>query len=74
MLLSAKSEVVFDAYNKHHRNAYDQYLRNNRSWAKVNFRFRAPHFGITIGYIERRLLEYYTDKEFGKKHVSEAML
>jgi hypothetical protein len=73
-MLTVRSEVLFDATNRKHRKAYDQYLRNNRSWHGCEYRFRAPHYGIVVGYIERRLLEYYTNKEFGKKQVSEEML
>lgn len=73
-MLTARNEVLFDATNKKHRKAYDRYLRNNNSWIGSEYRFRAPHFGVTIGYIERKLLEYYTNKEFGAKPESEPML
>lgn len=73
-MLVIRSEVLFDATNKKHRKAYDQYLRKNRSWNGCPYRFRAPHFGVVIGYIERKMLEYYTNKEFGKKPETEALL
>ena len=73
-MLTVRSEVLFDPTNKGHRKAYDQYLRNNHSWAGCKYRFRAPHFGVTIGHIERKMLEYYTSKEFGAKPESEPML
>jgi len=73
-MLTVRSEVLFDPTNKKHRNAYDQYLRNNRSWHGCPYRFRAPHFGVVVGYIERKMLEYYTNKEFGAKPETEPLL
>lgn len=73
-MLPVRSEILFDVTNKKHRRAYDHYLRNNRSWHGCEYRFRAPHYGIVVGYIERKMLEYYTNKEFGAKPETEVML
>jgi hypothetical protein len=64
--VNRKPEVVFDAANKAHRKAYNQFLKEG-NWARLPFTFKAPHFGITLGYIERTLLKYYSAKEFKMK-------
>jgi hypothetical protein len=65
-MLSKRKEVVFDATNEEHRMLYSKFLKK-RTWDDTPIKFRAPHFGITLGYIERTMLEYYTKKEFGSK-------
>ncbi len=69
-LIKGRPEVEFDATNRTHREAYRQYLRD-RGWGKLPFRFvTSGTYGITLGHIERALLDYYTSKEFdGKKRV-----
>ncbi len=65
-MLKGRPEVTFDASNKKHREAYRQYLRD-RGWGKLPFRFvTSGTYGITLGHIERQLLDYYTSKEFDR--------
>ncbi len=61
--MNRKPEVIFDPSNKEHRKAYREYLKYG-NWARLPFVFKAPHFGITLGYIERTLLQFYSTKEF----------
>jgi hypothetical protein len=61
--VNKKPEVVFDASNRKHRKAYNDYLRKG-NWSFLPFVFKAPHYGITLGYIERTLLQHYSSKEF----------
>jgi len=64
--MNRKPEVIFDATNKEHRKAYRKFLKE-KSWGHLPFVFKAPHFGITLGYIERSLLQFYSGKEFTAK-------
>lgn len=64
---AGRPEILFDPANKQHREWYKQFLED-RSWGKLPIRFASKGYGITLGHIERALLDYYTDKEFkGKK-------
>jgi len=66
-MLKGRPEVNFDATNKLHRQAYRQYLKD-KSWGKLPFRFiTSGTYGITLGHIERMLLDYYASKEFDRK-------
>lgn len=55
----------FDPKNKVHRAYYTEFLRT-QSWGHCPYRFFVEdEGGNLIGYIQRVLLEHYTDKEFG---------
>lgn len=58
--------VVFDPKNKDHRRWYADFNKN-LSWAKCPVRFVVDDdAGDLITMIQRRLIEYYTSREFGK--------
>lgn len=59
--------VAFDPYNKDHRRWYFQFTVD-RSWGHCPVRFICPEdsgMDLTL-MIRNHLIEYYTDKEFGK--------
>lgn len=60
---AGRDEVLFDPNNKKHREYYKKFL-DDRSWGKLPIRFASKGYGITLGHIERSLLDYYTKKEF----------
>lgn len=60
---SKREAILFDANNKEHRALYKKFL-DDRSWGKLPVVFETKGFGITLGHIERQLLDYYTSKEF----------
>jgi hypothetical protein len=67
---TTRPEIVFDAFNKEHRKLYTTY-RKDKSWGNIPVRFIIPGtFGVTIGHIERDLLDFYTQKEFQKETVN----
>jgi len=58
-----KGSIIFDAANKEHRTDYFNYLQT-KSWRNSKNRYKAPTMSVTIGYIERTLLEHYSKEEF----------
>lgn len=65
-----RPEIVFDAFNKEHRKLYTAYQKD-MSWGNIPVRFITPgQVGVTIGHIERNLLDFYTHKEFQKEIVN----
>jgi len=61
--------VVFDAHNKEHRQWFAEF-QTNRSWSHCPVRFIVDDdHGDLLTMIQRRLIEYYTDQEFGKEQV-----
>ena len=59
--------VVFDAHSKQHRQWFAEF-QSRRSWSKCPVRFIIDdENGDLLTMIQRRLIEYYTDQEFGKK-------
>lgn len=61
--------VVFDAYNRQHREWFAEF-QNRRSWSRCPVRFIIDdENGDLLTMIQRRLIEYYTDQEFGKEQV-----
>lgn len=58
-----KPVVEFDPTNAEHRLAVKNFLDSN-SWRGCPVTFKAPHYGNTLGYIQRVMLEYYTSNEF----------
>lgn len=58
--------VAFDANNKHHRRYFAQFQRSG-TWGKCPVRFIvADDHGDLVTLIQRRLIEHYVSKEFGK--------
>lgn len=58
--------VVFDAKNKDHRKWYADFNKN-LSWSKCPVRFVVDDdAGDLITMIQRKLIEHYTAREFGK--------
>ena len=59
--------TVFDADNKNHRQWFAEFQRSG-TWSKCPVRFIVDDdHGDLITMIQRKLIEYYTDQEFGKK-------
>ena len=63
----ARPLVKFDAKNPEHRKHYWQYLKNN-TWGRcpVRFWFENETAENLIGIMERQILEYYSQQEFGR--------
>lgn len=65
--LHGRPWVVFDPRNKDHRRWFADFNRN-LTWSHCPVRFIVPDdAGDLITMIQRRLIQYYVDKEFGKK-------
>jgi hypothetical protein len=58
--------VEFDVNNAEHRQFYFSFIKNH-SWGKCPYIFKISGFGNTKGIIDRKLLEYYTSKEFNNQ-------
>ena len=59
--------TVFDPYNKDHRRWFAEF-QTNRSWNHCPVRFIVDDdHGDLLTMIQRKLIEYYTDQEFGKE-------
>ena len=59
--------TVFDADHKDHRQWFAEFQRSG-TWSKCPVRFIVDDdHGDLITMIQRKLIEYYTDQEFGKK-------
>lgn len=57
--------VVFDPANKEHRHHYHRFVHTG-SWGKCPFRFVVDEdHGDLITMIQRSLIQYYANKEFG---------
>lgn len=62
--LFGRPYVIFDAQNKDHRRWFANFNKN-RSWAHCPVRFVVDDDqGDLITMIQRRLIQYYVDKEF----------
>lgn len=58
---------VFDVNDRKHRKLFAEFVRTGR-WSHSPFRFIASESTeIDVGTISRQVLEFYTNKEFGKK-------
>jgi hypothetical protein len=58
---------VFDAANKEHRQWFAEF-QQRRSWGHCPVRFIVDdENGDLLTMIQRRLIDYYTNQEFGKK-------
>lgn len=65
--LYGRQWVVFDAQSKQHRQWFAEF-QARKSWANCPVRFIIDdENGDLLTMIQRRLIEYYTDQEFGKK-------
>ena len=63
--LFGRPYVVFDATNKNHRNFYHTFAVTG-SWGSCPVRFVVDDdHGDLITMIQRNLIRYYSDKEFG---------
>jgi hypothetical protein len=63
--------VVFDAGNKYHRSYYHNFATTH-SWGSCPVRFVIDDDnGDLVTMIQRKLIEYYTNKEFGRSVVKE---
>jgi hypothetical protein len=57
--------VVFDPTNKTHRLHYHNFVTTG-SWGQCPFRFVVDEdYGDLVTMIQRTLIKYYTEKEFG---------
>lgn len=58
---------VFDANNRKHRTLYAEFM-STKTWGKSPVRFIANQpTECDFGTIQRQMIEYYIEKEFGKK-------
>ena len=59
--------VIFDAANQDHRKWFAEFNKSG-AWASCPVRFVVDDdHGDLITMIQRTLIQYYVDKEFGKK-------
>ena len=63
----ARPLVAFDPAKKEHRQIYYTFVKNS-SWGHSPYRFICPedHGGDLVTMMQRNLIAYYIDKEFGK--------
>lgn len=58
--------VVFDAKNKEHRKWFAEFQKHS-TWGRCPVRFVVDDdHGDLLSMIQRRLIEFYTSKEFSK--------
>jgi len=68
LIMSGRPWVVFDAKNKQHRRWYAEF-QAKRTWGRCPVRFIVTDDqGDLITLIQRRLNQYYTEREFGEMH------
>jgi len=66
LMMSGRPYVVFDATNDEHRRWFAEY-NSHRAWGQCPVRFVIDdENGDLITMIQRRLIQYYVEKEFGK--------
>ena len=64
--IKSRAWTVFDPQNKDHRRWFAEFQRLG-TWGKCPVRFMVPEDqGDLITMIQRKLIEYYVTKEFGK--------
>lgn len=64
LIMSSRPWVAFDASNRQHRQWFAEFERN-RTWGKCPVRFIiTDDQGDLLTMIQRKLLAYYTSKEF----------
>jgi hypothetical protein len=63
---SGRPWVAFDEQNRQHRKWYFEFVKSN-SWGRCPVRFIvSDDHGDLLQLIQKRLNQYYTQKEFGK--------
>ena len=64
LIFNSRPYTVFDAKNKRHRKWFAEFQKH-RTWAKCPVRFIVPDDqGDLVTLCQRRLIDYYTTKEF----------
>lgn len=67
LLFNGRPWTVFDAHNRLHRKWFAEFQRD-RSWGNCPVRFISDDAaGDLLTMIQRRLIDYYTAKEFGSR-------
>lgn len=67
-----RPEVSFDPSNREHRLWFHQFVVNH-TWGKCPVRFIVPdEDGDLITLCQRKLIDYYVTKEFGRSRVRKA--
>ena len=66
--LAARPFVEFNEENKQHRRWYFEFIKH-QTWGKLPCRFVVQdEQGDLVSMIERKMLAYYNQKEFGKEN------
>lgn len=66
LIVNSRPWVVFDAGNKQHRRWFSDFQRD-RTWGKCPVRFIVTDDqGDLLTLIQRKLIAYYTEKEFSR--------
>lgn len=64
--LFRKPTIAFDVNNRQHRNDYAQFMKTG-SWKHASVHYVVPDIaGEMQSVVQRKLLEYYSAKEFSK--------
>jgi len=72
LLFNGRPWTVFDAHNRLHRQWYFEFVKS-KTWGRIPCRFIVPNDqGDLITMIERKLVAYYNNKEFGLAKKSRA--
>lgn len=67
LALFGRPYVIFDPKNKDHRRWFHEF-QEFRTWGHCPVRFIIPDdHGDLVTMCQRRLIDYYVTKEFGKK-------
>ena len=67
LLFNGRPWTVFDAHNRLHRKWFAEFQRD-QSWGSCPVRFISDDAaGDLLTMIQRRLIDYYTAKEFGSR-------
>lgn len=67
LALFGRPYVAFDPANKNHRRWFHDFQKN-RTWGGCPVRFIIPDdHGDLVTMCQRRLIDHYVSKEFGKK-------
>ena len=67
LLFNGRPWTVFDAHNRLHRQWFAEF-QQDRTWCNCPVRFIADDAaGDLLTMIQRRLIDYYTAKEFGSR-------
>jgi hypothetical protein len=65
LLFAGRPYTIFDASNRKHRQWFAEFQENG-SWGQCPVRFVIEEHGALVPVIQRQLIEYYTNREFGK--------